>query len=68
MAEHLKRKTYKSWLTEGVILAGAPVFGYLLVFAYEAGFCSIFGIPPEFISLKGTSNNLNFDAQDFVNL
>jgi hypothetical protein len=52
MAENLKRKTYKSWLTEGVILAAAPVFGYLLVFAYEAGFCSIFGIPPEFISLN----------------
>jgi hypothetical protein len=48
----LKRKTYKSWLTEGVILAAAPVFGYLLVFAYEAGFCSHFGIPLEFISLN----------------
>ena len=52
MAEHLKRETYKSWLTEGVILAAAPVFGYLLVFAYEAGFCSHFGIPLEFISLN----------------
>jgi len=41
-------------MPEGLLVATIPVVGYLLVFAYEAGFCGAFHIPLSFIALNPT--------------
>jgi hypothetical protein len=38
-------------LSEGVLLALAPAYAYLLTFQYEKGFTSYFGIPDSFIDI-----------------
>ncbi len=45
----------KKILSEGVLLAFIPFLGYLIVFVYELGFSSYFGIPYEFIQPSFTS-------------
>ena len=42
-------------VTDSVILAAIPFFGYLLVFSFEFGFSSYFQIPIEFISVSLTN-------------
>lgn len=44
-----------SFLTEGVLIALASAFVYLITYAYEAGYCSHFDIPRTFISLNITT-------------
>lgn len=41
-------------MPEGLLVATIPIVGYLLVFAYEAGFCGAFHIPLSFIALSPT--------------
>lgn len=40
----------KSILTEGIFIALGTAFVYLVAFVYEAGYCSHFGVPLNFIS------------------
>lgn len=42
----------KSWITEGLLIASVPFLGYLISYLYEKGFCSVFDIPYQFISLN----------------
>lgn len=41
-------------LSEGLIIAGIPLIGYVVAFAYELGYARYYAIPPEFISLTMT--------------
>ncbi len=41
----------KSWLTEGVVIATAPLIGYLMTYSFQWGYVSYFGMPIEFISV-----------------
>lgn len=43
------------WIWQGIIVAASPVIGYGLAFVYELGFCQVFDIPTEFITLNLTS-------------
>lgn len=45
----------KNWISEGIILSLTPVVAYLLSFTYERGFCDVFGIPFELISINFTT-------------
>jgi hypothetical protein len=47
-------QTTRSWLTEGVIIAGIPAIAYFWTLVYEANFCRYFSIPIDFISLSPT--------------
>jgi hypothetical protein len=38
-----------------VLIAMVSFAGYIVVFAYEAGFCNVYGIPLELISLSLTT-------------
>lgn len=49
------RRTTSDWITDGIIVAASPVVAYLFTWVYEAGYCSIFGIPRSFISLSLTT-------------
>jgi len=42
----------KPVLSEGILLAAIPAFGYGLAFLYERSYCDYFGIPSSFISLS----------------
>lgn len=50
----VNRKKAKSWLFEGIVIAAIPSFGYFIAFLYELGFCNVFNIPIQFISLNLT--------------
>jgi len=41
-------------MPEGLLVATIPLAGYLLAFAYEAGFCGVFHIPMSFMTLSPT--------------
>jgi hypothetical protein len=41
-----------TWISEGLVIASAPVGAYLLGLSYIAGYASFFQIPTEFISLN----------------
>lgn len=43
------------WISQGIIVALSPVIGYGLAFLYELGFCLVFEIPREFITLNLTA-------------
>lgn len=43
------------WIWQGIVVAASPVIGYGLAFLYELGFCGVFKIPTEFITLDLTS-------------
>jgi len=43
------------WIWQGIIVAASPVIGYGLAFLYELGFCVVFKIPKEFITLNLTT-------------
>lgn len=38
-----------------IFLGAGPALGYALAFIHEIGYCDVFGIPHEFISLSLTS-------------
>jgi hypothetical protein len=40
------------WLTEGLVIAAAPVAAYVLALAYISGYAGYFQIPVEFLSLN----------------
>lgn len=40
----------RSFLTEGLVLAGIPVLAYFLFYIFEAGYGAQFGIPPSFVT------------------
>lgn len=42
------------WIWQGIIIAASPAIGYGLAFLYEVGFCGVFKIPKEFITLNLT--------------
>jgi len=41
----------KTWLVEGLIVAGIPAIGYWFAFLYELGYCKYFNIPSSFIEI-----------------
>lgn len=41
----------KLGLSEGIVLAAMPVFGYWVAYLYELGFCKFFAIPAELIEI-----------------
>lgn len=41
----------QGWVTEGLILALAPVLGYFFAFQYESGYASYFKYPKELINI-----------------
>lgn len=43
------------WASDVVLVAAASLVGYSLVFCYEAGFCTYFGIPYDLIKLNMTT-------------
>jgi hypothetical protein len=47
-----EQQSVRSWITEGIMIAGITALAYLVSFLYEAGFCRAFNIPLEFISLS----------------
>ena len=49
-SEQKKKPTFR--LSEGIVLAGAPIAAYLFVFFFEKGVTSYFKIPLEFISIS----------------
>jgi hypothetical protein len=51
MNNSVEKQPAKSWVTEGIIIAGAPVVAYSLRYSYEVGFVSRFSIPSEFITI-----------------
>jgi hypothetical protein len=52
MAEEPTQRSLLSWISEGIILAGSPLAGYLIAFRYESGYSGFFKIPPEFININ----------------
>jgi len=49
------QKFTKNPILKGVIETSIiPIVAYLIAFEYEKGYCDVFGIPPEFISLTPT--------------
>jgi len=42
----------KSWITEALVIAAAPLMGYSFAFAFELGYAEYFEIPPELISIN----------------
>ena len=52
MNNSVKKRTKKSWLAEGIIIAASPIAAYLLTYCYELGFTANFGIPREFMTLE----------------
>jgi len=38
--------------SSAIIIASASLIGYALAFAYEAGFCAVYSVPPSLISLN----------------
>jgi hypothetical protein len=52
----IESRTAKSiWLTEGLLIAGAPVAAYVLALVYINGYADYFQIPMEFLSLNVTT-------------
>ena len=51
MGNEVENKTTKKWISEGIIIATSPIVAYLFTYEYEAGFCNVFGIPVQFISI-----------------
>jgi hypothetical protein len=41
----------RNYLTEGIIIASAPLFGYLAALVYESGYAKSFGIPFELVEV-----------------
>ena len=39
------------WLTEGLVIATFPVFGYYMAYRYETGYLGYFGVPDVFVSV-----------------
>src|SRR5258705_13949565 len=50
-----ERQSVRSWITEGIILAGIPVIAYLWSLLYEMAYSNYFSIPWYFISLSPVS-------------
>lgn len=44
-----------TWISEGLLIASAPVAVYLLTLSYISGYSSYFNIPMEFLSLNVTT-------------
>jgi hypothetical protein len=47
-----ERRAARSWITEGIAIAGITAIAYFWTLFYELGFSSYFSIPYEFISLS----------------
>jgi len=47
--------TKPTWITEGLLIASAPVAAYLLALNYISGYASYFQIPTEFLYLNVTT-------------
>jgi hypothetical protein len=47
-----ERRAVKSWITEGIAIAGITAIAYFWTLYYELGFSAYFSIPYEFISLS----------------
>jgi len=43
------------WISEGILLASAPVAAYLLGVAYISGYMDFFHIPSDFVSVNATA-------------
>lgn len=49
-----KRSVLGLPVSETILLAAAPVFAYVLTFLFQAGYCDVFELPHEFISVSLT--------------
>jgi hypothetical protein len=47
-----EQQSVRSWITDGIIIAGLTATAYLWTLFYEVGFCGYFSIPYYFISLS----------------
>jgi hypothetical protein len=47
----IENESKKSWVTEGLIIAAAPIVGYLFAFSFELGYAQYFKIPWELINI-----------------
>ena len=48
--EEIKKRP--KFFSEAILAVLIPIFGYLLAFTYEAGFCAYFNIPVDFIEIS----------------
>ncbi len=55
MANPDQSSEQSTWISEGLLIASAPVAAYLLTLSYIGGYASYFQIPMEFISLNLTT-------------
>ncbi len=46
-----EKQSSKTWLSEGILVAAVPFFGYVLGFVFEAGYGSYYDIPARIIEL-----------------
>jgi hypothetical protein len=45
----------RDWLSDTVVLFALPIVAYLLAYLWELGYCDVFGIPVEFVSVNPVS-------------
>jgi len=55
MANSEQSNALSTWISEGLLIALAPVAAYLLTLSYIGGYVGFFNIPTEFISLNLTT-------------
>jgi hypothetical protein len=55
MANSEQPNANSTWISEGLLIASAPVAAYLLTLSYIGGYVRFFQIPTEFISLNITA-------------
>ena len=55
MNSSLQSQKPAPWISEGLIIATAPVVAYLYAFLYQGSFAAFFGIPLEFVTISLTT-------------